>query len=119
MHLQLRERAAGFLQSYKTSRAMAERYRDEVLPRAQQADEAFEDRYDETYAAYPQALVAKRTWYQSQAGYIAALEGVWTNALALRGFLLTDGLEAPARSGEMDRPLREVNLPSPRGMSPR
>lgn len=64
-----------------------------------------------------QALVAKRAWYQPQAAYIAALEEVRINALALRGFLLTDGLDAPARSGEMDRPVREVNVPSPRGMS--
>jgi hypothetical protein len=39
---------------------------------------------------------------------------VWTAAIALRGFMLTDGLEAPARSGEMDRPVREINLPRAR-----
>jgi hypothetical protein len=31
--------------------------------------------------------------------------------VALRGFLLTDGLEAPARPGEVDLPIREINIP--------
>jgi hypothetical protein len=45
---------------------------------------------------------------------------VWANGIALEGFLLTDGLESPARPGEMDRPVRETNVPSPeRAMSPR
>ena len=34
--------------------------------------------------------------------------------------LLTDGLEAPARPSEVDRPVRETNVPTPeRTMSPR
>jgi hypothetical protein len=45
---------------------------------------------------------------------------VWTNGIALQGYLLSDGLEAPARPGEVDRPVRETNVPMPeRTMSPR
>lgn len=33
--------------------------------------------------------------------------------LALQDFLLTDGLHAPARPGEVDRPVRETNVPAP------
>ena len=43
-----------------------------------------------------------------------------TNGIALQGYLLTDGLEAPARPGEVDRPVRETNVPMPeRTVSPR
>jgi hypothetical protein len=45
--------------------------------------------------------------------YIVALEDVWTTGLALKGYLLTDGLEAPSHPGDVDRPVREVNIPMP------
>jgi cobalt-zinc-cadmium efflux system outer membrane protein len=46
-------------------------------------------------ASYPQVLLAQRTLFSLQTGYINALEQLWINSLALEGFLLTDGLEAP------------------------
>ncbi|HEV8076611.1 MAG TPA: hypothetical protein VGP66_12215, partial [Candidatus Acidoferrum sp.] len=61
----------------------------------------------------------QRKLFDLQAEYIVALENVWTAGIALQGFLLTDGLESPARPGEVDRPIRETNLPLPdRMMSP-
>jgi hypothetical protein len=46
-----------------------------------------------------------------ETSYINTLENVWINAAALQGLLLTDGLDLPAAPGEMDRPVREINLP--------
>jgi hypothetical protein len=34
------------------------------------------------------------------------------SSIALRGFMLTDALDAPASTGEIDRPIRETNLPT-------
>ncbi len=48
----------------------------------------------------------------AETDYIGSLETLWTNSIALKGFLLTDGLEAPARPTDVDRPVREVNVPS-------
>ncbi|HZQ92513.1 MAG TPA: TolC family protein [Terriglobales bacterium] len=110
--LLLRERAAPFFQNYLTARAAVERYRGQMLPRAQKAYELYLKKHQQMAAAYPQVLIAQRTLFQLQTDYIAALENLWTNSLALKGFLLTDGLEAPARPGEMDRPVREINLPT-------
>jgi hypothetical protein len=31
--------------------------------------------------------------------------------VTLEGLLLTDGLDLPAASGEIDRPVREINIP--------
>ncbi len=113
IQLVLRQRAAALLQNYVTSRSTVERYRDHMIPRARKAYELYLKSYGGMAAAYPQVLVSQRTLFQLQTDYIVALENLWANSIALKGFLLTDGLESPARSGEMDQPVRELNVPSP------
>ena len=108
----LRQRAAMPLENYEISRVAVERYRNRMIPRAQEAYDLYRSKYQEMAASYPQVLIAQRTWFQLQANYITALETLWTNSIALEGFLLTDGLESPSRAGEMDRSVRETNLPS-------
>ncbi len=99
---------------------MAVEYRDEMLPRAKKAYGLMVERYGQMLAAYPRVLDSQRKLYELQIEYIAALESVWTNGITLQGYLLTDGLEAAARPGEVDRPIREANVPMPdRTMSPR
>jgi outer membrane protein, heavy metal efflux system len=111
--LVLRQMAAPVLQNYASSRAVADRYRASTLPNARQAYELYLQKYNEGAAAYPQVLIAQRTLFQLESGYIAALENVWINAATLQGLLLTDGLDLPASPGELDRPVREINLPVP------
>lgn len=118
VQLVLRERAAALLENYATSRSTAERYRDRMIPRAQEAYELYAKNYRGMTASYPQVLIAQRTLFQLQSDYITALDNLWANAIALQGFLLTDGLEAPASAGEMDRPVREVDIPLPTGGIP-
>ena len=117
--LTLRERAASVLDQYSNARLMAEQYRIEILPRAKKAFVLMEGRHGEMLASFPRVLQTQRKLFELQAEYVAALESVWTNGIALEGYLLTDGLEAPARPAEMDRPVRETNVPMPeRTMSP-
>jgi len=113
VQLALRERAAMLLQNYAVSSSTVERYRDRMIPRARKAYDLYLRSYGGMAAAYPQVLIAQRTLFQLQADYITALENLWANSIALKGFLLTDGLEAPSRVGEMDRAVREINVPSP------
>ena len=118
--LTLRERAASAVDQYANARLMAVEYREEMLPRAKKAYGLTVEKYGQMLAAYPRVLDSQRKLYELQIEYIAALESVWTNGIALQGYLLTDGLEAPARPGEVDRPIRETNVPMPeRTMSPR
>jgi cobalt-zinc-cadmium efflux system outer membrane protein len=118
--LTLRERAASAVDQYANARLMAVEYRDEMLPRAKRAYSLMVNKYGQMLASYPRVLDTQRKLYELQIEYISALESVWTNGIALQGFLLTDGLEAPARPGEIDRPIRETNVPMPeRTMSPR
>jgi cobalt-zinc-cadmium efflux system outer membrane protein len=117
--LTLRDRAASAVDQYANARLMALEFRDEILPRAKKAYSLMSEKYGLMLASYPRVLESRRKLYELQLEYIAALEGVWTNGIALQGYLLTDGLEAPARPGEVDRPIRETNVPTPeRTMSP-
>ena len=109
--LVLRQMAAPLVQNYGSSRAIAERYKSRTLPNARKAYELYLRKYHEGAAAYPQVLIAQRTLVQLETSYINTLENVWINAAALQGLLLTDGLDLPAAPGEMDRPVREINLP--------
>ncbi|HUS20210.1 MAG TPA: TolC family protein [Terriglobales bacterium] len=116
--LVLQRKAAALWEEHDNARAAADRYRQQMLPRAQQAQELMAKRYDEMAAAYPQVLVAKRGYLQMQLEYIGALERWWSSGIDLQSFMLTDALESPARAGEMDRSIREVNLPTGRTPSP-
>jgi outer membrane protein, heavy metal efflux system len=119
VELTLRERAASVVDRYANARLMAVEYREEMLPLAKKAYELMVEKYGQMLASYPRVLETQRKLYELQIEYIAALEGVWTSGIALQGYLLTDGLEAPARPGEMDRPVRETNVPAQeRMMSP-
>ena len=111
--LTLRERAASVVDQYANARLMAEQYRDNILPLAKKSYSLISDRYAEMLASSPRVLESKRKLFELQSEYIGALEGVWTTGLALQGYLLTDGLEAPTRPSEMDRAIRETNVPMP------
>lgn len=112
VQLLLQERLASTVQAYLTAKAAAERYRTQMIPRAESAYKLYLEKYNNMTAAYPQVVIAQRTLFQLRADYVMALESAWVNSIALRGFMLTDALEAPTSPREMDRPVRETNLPS-------
>ena len=116
--LLLRERAASVVQNYTFSQTAVDRYKNQMIPRAQKAYELYTKKYQEMAAAYPQVLISQRTLMQLEVSYITALEGFATSSLSLQSYLLTDGLEAPAQPGGMDRPVREVNIPLQMSASP-
>jgi outer membrane protein, heavy metal efflux system len=116
--LVLRERSASVVQSYTFSQAAVDRYKSQMIPRAQKAYEMYTKKYREMAAAYPQVLIAQRTLMQLEVSYTTALETFATSSLSLQSYLLTDGLEAPSQPGGIDQPVREVNIPFQIGPSP-
>src|SRR2546428_762559 len=116
--LVLRERTASVVQNYAFSQTAVDRYKNQMIPRAQKAYEMYTKKYQEMAAAYPQVLIAQRTLMQLEVSYITALENFATSSLSLQSYLLTDGLEAPSQPGGIDRPVREVNIPFQIGASP-
>jgi cobalt-zinc-cadmium efflux system outer membrane protein len=111
--LTLRQRATSVLDEYASAKLTAVEYREELLPRATKAYTLMNEKYGRMLASYPRVIDSQQRLYELHLEYIAALETVWTTGIALQGYLLTDGLEAPARPGEMDRPVREFNVPFP------
>ena len=116
--LVLRERAASVVQTYTFSQAAVDRYKNQMIPRAQKAYEMYNKKYHDMAAAYPQVLISQRTLMQLEVSYITALENFATSSLSLQSYLLTDGLEAPSQPGGIDQPVREVNIPFQMGASP-
>lgn len=111
IELALQQRGVAFLDAYHNSRIAVERYRSQLLPRAQKIYELMVQRYGLMQASYPQVLLAQRNLFDLHTEYVSALGEMWTNTITLRGLLLTDGLEAPARPGDVDMPVRELNVP--------
>jgi len=119
VELTLRERAATVVDEYANAKLMAVEYRDGILPKARKSYALLTEKYGQMLASHPRVLESQRKLYDLQLEYISALEGVWTYGIALQGYLLTDGLEAPARPGEVDLPIRETNVPTPeRSLAP-
>lgn len=116
--LVLRERAARVVQTYTFSQTAVDRYKNQMIPRAQKAYAMYLNKYHEMAAAYPQVLIAQRTLMQLEVSYVGALENFATSSLELQSFMLTDGLEAPSQPGGTDQPVREVNVPFQVSASP-
>ncbi len=119
VRLVLQERAASVVQTYTFSQTAVDRYKNQMIPRAQKAYEMYTKKYQDMAAAYPQVLISQRTLMQLEVSYITALENFATSSLSLQSYLLTDGLEAPSQPGGIDQPVREVNIPFQTGASPR
>ena len=97
--LALKQRAEPLAQAYLSSKFEAERYKRELIPRAQRACDLYLERYQAMASAYPQVIVSQRTLFQLQVSYLQALHDVWASAIALRNFTLSGGLDSPLSSG--------------------
>lgn len=88
--LELQARFASVFSSYNTSRQTAQRYAADMLPRARRAYEMYRANYQNMAGAYPQVLIAQRTYFQLQVDYIQALERAWRGAIAIQTYLSND-----------------------------
>jgi cobalt-zinc-cadmium efflux system outer membrane protein len=92
VRLQLAREVANLFRDYDSSRTTAQQYKNEMIPRAEEAYKLYQTNYRNMAAAYPQALISQRTLFQLQVDYVQALEKAWQGALGIRGFGLVDGL---------------------------
>ena len=106
--LALQHEAAPLAQSYETARFEADRYKTQLIPRAQRAYELYLTKYQNMAQAYPQVLVSQRTLFQLQVSYLMALRETWKSAIALEDFTLSGGLNEPQSMGSSSTSL---NLP--------
>lgn len=109
--LSIEQRLADQMSHYNTALMMATTYRDESLPRAEKAYNLLLDSYKRRRAAWPQVLVAQRTWFELQVDYVHALVDLRHAEIEIKGFLLTGGLQLP----QTPEPLGNINVsPNPR-----
>jgi cobalt-zinc-cadmium efflux system outer membrane protein len=95
VELQLRQQAAAAVEQYQAARLTVESYQTEIIPRSRRLYEMQRNAWGRMGLSYPQVLLAQQGLFAAQAEYIRALQDLKTNAVALSGFLLTDGLAAP------------------------
>src|SRR5262249_40173986 len=99
VELSLRQRLAKEYARYQTARAGVEAYRTANLPEAKRAYELYLASFRARRAAWPQVLVAQRTYFQISVDYYEALEELRRAEVAILGLLLVDGLSEPPGVG--------------------
>lgn len=99
--LALRSRLAEVFREYQTALTRTDRYKQEVLPKAQRAYELYLNNFRQMAAAYPQALIAQRNLFQLQDDYVNALVSVWQRSVDIQGMLLTGGVEVSRMNMQM------------------
>jgi cobalt-zinc-cadmium efflux system outer membrane protein len=117
VQLSLNQRLARAYARYRTAAATVQTYRKDNLPDARKAYELYLESFRKRRAAWPQVLVAQRTYFQISVEYNDALAEMRSAEVAILGLLLVDGLNEPANSpsaGEGQRRGREDGgLPEP------
>ncbi len=98
VRLRLRRQAAAEWARYAAARDAVARYRV-MLPQSERAYRLYLGYYQHMAAAYPQVLMAQRTWFELQRNYLRQLAALWRGALTLRGLFYSRGLQPAARLG--------------------
>jgi cobalt-zinc-cadmium efflux system outer membrane protein len=87
--LAVRSRYTSVYTAYRDAQRTADIYRTQIIPRAEQSYALYLDKYRQMTAAYPQVLIARRTWLQVNVDYIASLERLYRAALPIQGLLVS------------------------------
>jgi cobalt-zinc-cadmium efflux system outer membrane protein len=117
VQLSLNQRLARVYGRYRAAVTTVETYRKDNLPDAKKAYELYLESFRKRRAAWPQVLVAQRTYFQISVEYNEALAEMRSAEVAILGLLLVDGLSQPANaSGVGDgqrRGQEDCGLPEP------
>jgi cobalt-zinc-cadmium efflux system outer membrane protein len=116
IELSLRQRLARQYACYKTALTRAEEYRKHNAPEAREAYELYLDSFRKRRAAWPQVLVAQRTYFQISVEYIEALEDLRHAEVVILGLLLVDGHDQPSGFTAENAESAENSLRSPRSL---
>ncbi|MBI2806796.1 MAG: TolC family protein [Planctomycetes bacterium] len=122
VELSLRQRFARAYARYRTALTAVENYRKFNVPEAREAYELYLDSFKKRRAAYPQVLIALRSYFQISVEYVEALEQLRRAEVTIRGLLLVDGLDEPPglpSEGPVRRREGEPDLPDPIGRDSR
>ncbi len=99
MKLDLIQNVQPLLQQYALEKLEIERYRTQMIPRAQRAYELYLQKYRNMAAAYPEVIISQRTLFQLQQSYAQALGDLWVVSMQLQTYLHSEGLSSPRPTG--------------------
>ncbi|HVT93879.1 MAG TPA: TolC family protein [Bryobacteraceae bacterium] len=85
--LAIRKRLAGVFQEYSDATEASERYREDMIPAAQQAYDMYLKNYRAMAGPYSQVLAAQRSLFELQEEYVNQLVTAWQAAVEINGFL--------------------------------
>lgn len=91
--LALQARLATVFWEYQDAMATIERYRTQMIPKAQQSYDLYLKSFQGMAAAYPQVLIAQRNLFQLQEDYVTALVAAWQRSVEIQGLLLGDWMQ--------------------------
>lgn len=114
LKMTLRVQLASAVADYNTALDAVQRYRNVVLPRADEAYELWKTKFSQMAAAYPQVLIANRNRFQVREEYIAALVRLQQSSTQLEGYLLGGGLDTPRT--QFDTAMEHAELTSLRNI---
>ena len=109
LKMSLRMQVASTIREYNTALDAITRYRDVILPSADEAYTLQKKKFEQMSASYPQVLIAQRTMFQVRQKYINALVSLQQETTQVEGFLLSGGMDVPRT--QFDAPMEH------RGMS--
>ena len=90
----IKARIAAVSREYDSSMAAVNKYSVEILPSAQESLELAELAYKAGETSFVQVLVSRRTFFDSNLQYVAALSQLAQAKSKVDGFVLTGGLDA-------------------------
>ncbi|RMF88672.1 MAG: TolC family protein, partial [Planctomycetota bacterium] len=93
IELSLQSRLAEVFRDYEQAKTEYRRYKDEILPRAEQALSMIREGYRQGELGLLDLLSAQRTYFQARRTAENALGDVWKAAIAVQGLLLVGSLE--------------------------
>ncbi|MGE0607948.1 MAG: TolC family protein [Pirellulales bacterium] len=93
LQLDLQNRLAAAFERYANARQQAELYSQQILPDAQESLNLVTQGYRQGEFNYLLLLTAQRTYFNTNLEYLAALQSLRENTVAIQGMLLTGNLE--------------------------
>jgi cobalt-zinc-cadmium efflux system outer membrane protein len=93
IELDLQDRLAVAFRRYANARQQTDRYRTEILPRAQQSFDLIARGYEQGQIGFLALLTSQRTYIRVNLAYVEALTELRQSTTAIEGQLLTDSLQ--------------------------
>ncbi len=102
VEMSLKARLAEVSKEYDSARIAVERYEQQILPKAKQTLDLAERAYSAGEFSFIQVLIVRRTYFDTNLRYIAALGDLAKAHAQIDGLLLTGGLDQPGEFTDGD-----------------